>query len=285
MNQMSTNAPIVIERMNLSLAWADAFLAAAETRSRDLRPFVITIGGFAPPLPPEDIAVREAVDDHLATLGKNSVDISGMTIFPYKPWVRRSMPGCADFSKFCVSQLLPRLKKLDNRNQKGTYFGRMMAYTGTRRTGPRTVNQLEFIINLLRKPRCQRESALQIACFDPAKDHTGQPVRGFPCLQQLGISYDADRNFAVNAYYPTQYIFDRAYGNYLGLCHLGHFLAKETGLTFVRLTCFVGKPELGEVRKRDLKSLIELAKAATSRNALDQTFQKGALRDISRISA
>jgi hypothetical protein len=272
---MSTNVPAVIERTNLSLAWADAFVAAAETRHRDLRPLVITVGGFTSPLPPENPSIRQAVDDHLAKLGMNSVDISGMMIFPYKPWVRRSMPNCNDFTKFCLSRLLPRLKKLDNRNQKGTYFERMMDYTGTRRAGLRTVNQLEFIINLMRKPRRQRESALQIACFDPAKDHTGQPVRGFPCLQQVGISYDDNGKFAVNAYYPTQYIFDRAYGNYLGLCHLGHFLAKETSLKFARLTCFIGKPELGEVPKRDLKSLIDLAKEATTANSMVSTLQKG----------
>jgi hypothetical protein len=282
---MSTNIPFVIEGTNLSHAWAQAFLAAVETRRRDLRPLVISVGGFVPPLPPEEPVIRQALDELLAALGKNSSDVSAMMIFPYKCWVRRSMPPCKEFTDICVSRLLPRLKKLDGRNQNGTYFERMMSYSGSRRSGPRTVNQLEFVIDLLRKPRRQRESALQIAFFDPAKDHTGQPVRGFPCLQQVGISYDEVGRFAVNAFYPTQYIFDRAYGNYLGWCQLGHFIASETGLTFSRLTCFIGKPELGEVRKRDLGKLIDLVSDVIGESKAHHVPQKGEGDDISRIPA
>jgi hypothetical protein len=265
---MSTDPPILIERSNLSLAWADAFLVALDGK-RGLRPLVITIGNFESLLPPEVATIRETLDERLVALGKNACDASAMMIFPYKPWVRRGMPGCTEFSKFCVTRLLPRLKKLDARNQYGTYFGRMMAYSGTRTSGPREVNQLQFIIELLsNKQKRPRQSALQIACFDPAKDHTGQPVRGFPCLQQVSVAYDDLGNFALNAYYPTQYIFDRGYGNYLGLCHLGHFLSREVGLRFSRLTCFVGRPELGkEVSKRDIQSLIGLAKRATETGA------------------
>ncbi len=253
---------MIIDRTNLSQAWAAAFLACMQG-SRALRPLVVTIGDFQPPAPPEDFAVRDALNDMLASLGKVSIDVSAMMIFPYKPWVRRGKPGCPEFSKFCVSRLLPRLRKLDRRNQNGTYFERMMAFTGMRRSGIREVNQLQFVLDLFQHhERRPRQSALQIAIFDPAKDHTGQPVRGFPCLQQVSVAYDDDGNLAVNAYYPTQYIFDRAYGNYLGLCHLGEFLARETNLRFVRLTCFIGRPALGEVSQRDVDALVPIAERA-----------------------
>src|ERR1700733_12292787 len=117
---MSTNAPILIERPDLSLAWADAFLAALEGK-RALKPLLITVGNFASLLPPENAALRQALDERLTALGKNPCDVSAMMIFPYKPWVRRGMPHCQEFSKFCISRLLPRLKKLDRRNQNGTY--------------------------------------------------------------------------------------------------------------------------------------------------------------------
>jgi hypothetical protein len=256
---MSTEAPIIIKESNLSLAWAGAFLAVARPARRGLNPLVITVGDFASPLPSENAGLRLALDKRLIALDKNPTDVSAMTIFPYKMWIRLGQPNCAEFSARCIQRLLPRLKKLDRRNQNGTYFERMMAYTGVRRDGARTVNQLQFIIDLLARDRRPRESALQIACFDPAKDHTGQPVRGFPCLQQVSVSYDNDDNLAISAFYPTQYIFDRAYGNYLGLCHLGHFLANETGLKFSRLTCFIGKPELGDVNKCELISLTQMA--------------------------
>lgn len=131
-----------------------------------------------------------------------------------------------------------------------------------RRDGVRVVNQLQFVIDLLKRDRRPRESALQITCFDPAKDHTGQPVRGFPCLQQVSIAYDDDGRLAVNAFYPMQYIFDRAYGNYLGLCHLGEFLAHETQLRFSRLTCFIGKPELGEPNEHAARTAAGVVDAA-----------------------
>ena len=62
----------------------------------------------------------------------------------------------------------------------------------------------------------------------------------------------------MHAFYPTQYIFDRGYGNYLGLCHLGSYIAHQTGLQFVRLNCYIGEPHLGDVNKRDLAVLAKL---------------------------
>jgi thymidylate synthase len=155
-----------------------------------------------------------------------------------------------------VKRFFPRLKACDARNRFGTYFERMMNYTGQLGGERKTVDQLGFVINLLRKSqRWPRPSALQMSCFDAAKDHTGQPVRGFPCLQQVGLSHDGDNSIAVHALYPTQYIFDRGYGNYLGLCHLGSYIAHQTGLQFARLICYIGEPHLGDVNKRDLADL------------------------------
>jgi hypothetical protein len=262
---MSTKSPILIEESNVSVAWARALLASADANRDSLRPLVLTIGGFAGPIPSEQRMIRDALDQALAALGKNPVDVSAMMIFPYKPWIRRGKPSPTVFRELCIKRLLPRLKRLDRRNQNGTYFERMMSFSGVRSSGPREIDQLQFVIDLLRNPdRRPRQSALQIAIFDPAKDHTGQPVRGFPCLQQVSVGYDDDGQFALSAYYPTQYIFDRAYGNYLGLCHLGHFLADATKLRFARLTCFVGRPELGDVSKRDLASLIQTTTEALS---------------------
>jgi hypothetical protein len=258
---MSTEAPIVIDHANLSVAWAKAFLETMKP-GRNLRPMVLTIGGFPGQQPPEVEALRATLDQRLIALDKNPSEISALTIFPHKMWVRRGRPACGAFSELCLEQFLPRMRKRDARNQYGTYFERMMAFSGSRRDGVRVVNQLQFVIDLLKKDRRPRESALQITCFDPAKDHTGQPVRGFPCLQQVSIAYDNDGRLAVNAFYPMQYIFDRAYGNYLGLCHLGDFLAHETQLQFSRLTCFIGKPELGDVPKRDLEQVVDAAKDA-----------------------
>lgn len=259
---MSIDPPLVIDDTCLSRAWAQIFLRVAPHGTNLRDPIMVTIQCIDQQEPSEDAAIRDTLDDHLITLGKTRIDATALTIFPYKPWIRRDKPAYAEFRKFCIARLLPRLKSLDARNRNGTYFERMMAYTGLRHDESREVDQLDFIINLLLGDRRSRESALQVACFDPAKDHTGQPVRGFPCLQQVGVTYGEDETIAVNAFYPTQYIFDRAYGNYLGLCHLGYFLAHETNLRFARLNCFIGKPEFGGVNKGDVDRLIAACRSA-----------------------
>jgi hypothetical protein len=254
--------PLVISESSLSVAWGRVFLHTLDNARPTLRPIVVTVDGLANQAPPEDADVRQAVDAALAAQSNmNSVRVSALMIFPYDMWVRRGRPSCQEFSRFCVDRLVPRLKALDRRNRYGTYFERMMRFSGIRAGLPHTIDQLDFVIRLLMRPRRSRHSALQITCFDPAKDHTGQAVRGFPCLQQVSVAQDDSGKLAINAYYPTQYIFDRAYGNYLGLCHLGQFLAHETGLTFERLTCFIGQPVLGDVRKRDLRSLAPIVRS------------------------
>lgn len=89
------------------------------------------------------------------------------------------------------------------------------------------------------------------------------PRLAFPCLQQVGLAYDpTDKNsLIVNAFYPTQFILDRAYGNYLGLCHLGAFLSHEIGVKLVQMNCFVGCAQLGNgVTKEGIKPLLDLLK-------------------------
>lgn len=257
--------PLVISESSLSLAWGRVFLHTLDNARPTLRPVVVTVDALANLEPPEDAEVREAMDAALASRkNMNSVRVSALTIFPYDMWVRRGRPSCQEFSRFCVDRLVPRLKALDRRNCYGTYFERMMCFSGIRSGRHFTIDQLSFVIKLLKRPRRSRYSALQITCFDPAKDHTGQAVRGFPCLQQVSVAQDDSGKLAINAYYPTQYVFDRAYGNYLGLCHLGQFLANETGLAFERLTCFIGQPTLGKVRKQDLHSLATVVRSKLS---------------------
>ena len=66
----------------------------------------------------------------------------------------------------------------------------------------------------------------------------------------------------VNAFYATQYAFERAYGNYLGLCRLGHFVAHELKLTLDRVTCFTGimlRDKLSKDAKTKLRAAIKAA--------------------------
>ena len=49
----------------------------------------------------------------------------------------------------------------------------------------------------------------------------------------------------------------RGYGNYLGLCNLGQFMAKETGLPLARVNCFVGNPRIDNFTQAELAPIWE----------------------------
>jgi hypothetical protein len=77
----------------------------------------------------------------------------------------------------------------------------------------------------------------------------------FPCLQQVTFAPTDNQDLIVSGNYATQYLLDRAYGNYLGLCRLGLFMAKHMGLTFSQMNCISTVAQRGEPSKTDLRNL------------------------------
>lgn len=168
------------------------------------------------------------------------------TIFPM------SLSG----GKTSIFERYNRIKKPllnDKRNKKGTYFHRLMAYGGTYKE---PVNQLQHIIDTYNSG-IHRRSALIATIFDPTLDHKATPLLGFPCLQQVCFVPNSKSNkLCLNAIYAMQYIDIRAYGNYLGLVHLGKFMAKEMNLKFSQLNCMLSVAALGKMTKAEVKSLV-----------------------------
>lgn len=243
-------SPILIESSNLSIAWGDAFLSVLRHADGKCPPLIVSIAEFNGDLPPEDTAIRSSLDACLAQQKScTSCDVSAMMIFPYKLWLRRKTLSCDEFCEVCTRNLLPRLQALDRRNSHGTYFARMMAYPCIKNGAPDTVNQLSEIVDRLSGDRHFRATGLQMTCFHPALDHSRQPRLGFPCLQHVGITYEGEKGIAITGFYPSQHIFARAYGNYLGLAHLGRFLCDQTGLSLRRVTCIATRPLLGGATK------------------------------------
>lgn len=257
--------PDVVHAPDLSTAWRDALERALQRSHRSLAPLLIVVSASGTGDIVEQPHIRRTVDHALLESDCYSVSISGSTIFPYKSWIRANKPNRHIFFTWYLTEYLPRLKARDPRNQHGTYFERMIAFSGVRTSNATSTtivrNQLDHIINDWTRPRSHpkrpRQSALQVSLFDPVKDHTGQSVRGFPCLQQVSFAYDDSEGLAVNAYYPTQYVFDRGYGNYLGLCHLGIFMAHELGLRFSQLNCYVAQPFVGSISKTAARTLLK----------------------------
>jgi hypothetical protein len=236
-------ACVVVER-NLSVAWLRAFTALAAPGVKALAPLVISVTGFHDSQPEEVLGIRSLLDQALAehtdhkiaahgesTMQRNPLTCQGVanTIFPGSLW----SPG-ADrqllYKRY--SAMLSRLKRRGS--PRGLYFERLIAYG----RGPQNGNQLEHIIDAYRNG-LRRTSAFQATICDPQRDSTRQPRLGFPCLQQIALHPDGD-TLSITGFYGTQYVFERAYGNFLGLCRLGRFLAHEMGLTLKQMTCIAG---------------------------------------------
>ena len=239
--------PHIITATDLASAW----LTAAEWTARtpnDARSLAVTVSVAEDESNFRNLAFESMLSETIRSINGASkkpkmvqfID-NASTIFPENLWRARKADGRTNFYDRYIAQL-KRIKKLSPKNVYGVYFERMIAFQAMRTGKPPSINQLEFIIRLLNKPKTIRQSALQINIFHPAYDHTGQVMRGFPCLQQVSFTHPTKRVLHLNAYYPTQYIFERGYGNYLGLCHLGRFVAEATNQRFSSMTCFIGSP-------------------------------------------
>ena len=217
---------------NLSVAWAEAFLKLMERGVDKLAPAIITISDMNSGEPRENTDIRSRLDQELERLGYQSCHTVANTIFPESLWNPASENNAQElFSRY--NRIWPRIKK-DRLNRYGVYFRRLTAFS-PKDTNGEPVNQLEHIIETFRRDN-HRTSALQAGIPDPTRDHTHSRQRGFPCLQQVGFIPEGNELHVIGSY-PLQYSFERAYGNYLGLCRLGRFMAKNMSLSSVKITC------------------------------------------------
>ncbi|HVB22013.1 MAG TPA: hypothetical protein VNG51_08715 [Ktedonobacteraceae bacterium] len=248
-----TKGPICIQNTNLSHAWAKAFLEVMKPDIGEILPLVVTITEFMDNQPVESRAIKQVLDDTLKKEKQYSCDSVASTIFPLSLW-NPQQEREQTFERY--RQLLPQLKQLASRNRYGLYFERLIAF------GPNKINQLEHIISTYHSGN-HRRSALQASIFDPAIDHTNQRQRGFPCMQHVTFAPSNNNGLAVTGFYAIQHLFERAYGNYLGLCNLGHFMAHELELQLTQVTCIAGVGKIGNVNKRDVKELVQKLKEIT----------------------
>jgi hypothetical protein len=237
---------LTIEDNNLSRAWARGFISAAERGVDFLSPLVVTIN-LNSDTPLEILAIRKEVDMFLSGFPEiRSCHTTANTIFPSSLW-NRQLERKALFDRYF--KILPKIKK-HRVNQYGVYFERMIAF------GEKRKNQLDSILSGY-EPSHHRASALQLGIFDPMRDQTTQPQRGFPCLQQVNFIPLGSDGLHIIGTYATQLLADRAYGNYLGLHNLGQFVAHELGMTLIRVTCIAQKAEIGKPSKSQARQFVE----------------------------
>jgi len=264
---MISREPTIIQSDNISVAWARAFLALLKPGVDELIPLVVNLARFPHGVPVEIPEIRRALDARLATDEKMCpTATTANLIFPEKLWERYRDQGRDVFFRRYLDVISPRLKQADRRNSKGTYFERLLSY------GPNRINQLAHVINT-RLSGNRRRSALQVMVFDPVLDHSNSRYLGFPCLDHLTFAPDHHGALSLTAFYANHYIYDRAYGNYLGLCALGRFVARELGLEFGQLTCVSGVATCGRgsMTKANARELGDMISAALPGTPNDRT--------------
>ena len=257
--------PIALVADNLSLGWAKVMLALTRPGVTRLTPLSLTMRGFAADGTPAEIPeMREAVDAFLAAQEKKDTENVAFTIFPQRYWELSGGDRDAFFKLFIES--FQRIQKFNPRNNKrGSYFQRLVDLNGDGQ-GP---NQLKWMIEeYLEHPKARRTSKFQATTFDPARDYTSAGQLEFPCLQQVSFVFEDD-GLHLNAFYATQQIARKGYGNYLGLARLGAFVAGQLGLQFEQLNIFVGVAKMDVAKSDpDLEALMRVVRMHAG-NALE----------------
>lgn len=240
---------LTIEEDNISVAWAKAFIRVVDVG--EISPLTVVIRGFSDGKQMEVARIRQFLDEALGA-GKKHLSCNEVanTIFPFSLWNPRESRQKL-YARYL--RIMPRVLRHPG-NRYGVYFQRLIAF-GRNAADDVGVNQLEHIIETWHRDN-HRRTALQASIFDPFKDHTHQRQRGFPCLQHVAFAKDGSEGLAVTGYYVTQYIFERAYGNYLGLGRLGSFMAKEMDLKLTQVTCVASPAQCDGNKKKSTLQVV-----------------------------
>lgn len=251
--------PLMITAKSISEAYSRTLLHILEHPGNEIAPLVLTIDGFGEGYDvPEDPRVRTALDALLGIKKKRDVEDVAHTIFPQRFWTMAQGDRAKLFEFYKMAFPFYRAQN-PKANGKGLYFERLMMYG----RGPCDGNQLEWILSQYESRPGVRRSMWQATTFDPARDHSATAQLGFPCLQHVSF-VPTKAGLVANAFYATQQLFDKAYGNYLGLAQLAAFMAHEMDIPLARLNVTIGVAKLERISKTDsaMKPLIEAARAS-----------------------
>lgn len=265
-----TIAPHEIRADTVSHAWIMALTAVDALPRGDA--FHLNVHVARPAV--EISAVRALVDELLEQEGRQPVDTVRNTVFPAA--LAASDPEPADLAQR-YRQLYPSLRKLDRANNQGTYFGRMVDYPTNG-----GVDQLSDIVGKLRRSTTGRrtkamyemnldEPGLESRVYRYTNDH--RKMEGFPCLSFCSLQLDRDTLHMV-AHYRSQYLVERAYGNYLGLGQLLEYVARSAELHTGMLQVVVGHACIERAR-RAVREMITRAHGALDEWADDTVTMAG----------
>ena len=271
MTTIAATSPLMIEATSVSGAWSQIMLHISANSGTQITPLIVSIHGFDRNGQLQEYEpLRAAVDDLYKLKGKLSIEDVAFTIFPNSYWEIAKRDRKEFFSLYRDS--FPRMQAMNSRlNRRGLYFERMIDFGDC----PCDGNQLEWIISQFNSREGVRKSMFQASIFDPVRDHVADAQLGFPCLQH--VSFEPTKaGLVLNAFYATQQIFDKAFGNYLGLTQLGNFMASQFGMPLARTNIFVGIAKLERISKtdRDLTNVLRIVHKAITNNSPETHFHK-----------
>ena len=203
----------------------------------------------------EEVEVRRLADNFFATRLK-PIETVANTIFP-SSWAQRR-PEPNELAAY-YRERYPLLRRFPG-NRHGTYFGRIVSFPN--QDGP--CDQLTRTVENLRREGRRRGGLSSI--YELAIYRAGEinGLRGFPCLSLCSLHMVAGA-LHLTAHYRNHYLVERAYGNYLGLARLQHYIATAASLEIGELMVVAGHARIdthsGQVRVGDVRRLVAAAKA------------------------
>jgi hypothetical protein len=237
-----------VDAGDVSDAWRQAMRALF---ARPGRRAIHTVVRIADPVAEQD-ETWDRLDQWLAGHELYSIETVANTIFPaHLATTSRDHAHLVDRYR----RMYPTLRKRLPANRAGTYFGRLVAYPS--RTGE--FDQLGAVIQRIRRERssgqakqARYEAALQhpddltedaaaTAIYMPGSDNSSM---GFPCLSHCSFQLDRDDHVHLLGHYRSQYMVQRAYGNYVGLGQLLAYVAEQSGLRTGQLTVVAGLAQI-----------------------------------------
>jgi len=207
---------------------------------------------------PKDKEIEDWLNQHLKQKKLYTINTVAETIFPASEYKRYQEDGV--FNVY-PDRVFPTLRKW-GANNRGTYAMRILR--GINSKGEKT-RPLENVIDQLKKQtapngrgiRMCYEIALSQPC-DISISQNDRNVKAFPCLSHLSFKLSKDRKVVhLTALYRSQYYFEKALGNFLGLARLLSFVAKQVGLEPGSIVCHATYAKL-DVRKTVKDELQEL---------------------------
>jgi hypothetical protein len=241
-----------IDSNSISDVWSKAVVLATNRPGHEVMDLNVTVTGLDRGGPDENADMRSLLDDMLSTAGMASVETVANTIFPNSFWNPRK-PKEELFTRYMKA--FPKIRR-HPANRRGTYFERMINYPTE---NAEKFNQLKQVFETYLAGN-HRRSALQASVIVPWRDLNNARQQGFPCMQQVAfIPTTATKTLKIVGFYPHQYLFQRAYGNYLGLIRLGRFAAHEMHLTLSAMTCVSTIADL-EVSAQAIAPVLELVR-------------------------